>query len=531
MEGGLRSLLASFHIAVDEKELKEAHENMEGFRQLLKTTGNALAETFAVREVGEFIRSQIEAGTQLKVTAERIGLTTQAYQAMQLAAGEASVSTDALAMGLTYLNRNIQLALQQGGEQARVFQQLGIHLRDDVTGHTKDAGTVIGELADKLQGIEDPTVRANAAMTLLGRGGMELIPLLNKGSAAFAGARAELEALGGGLSDDFVKRAEEAEIANVRLGVAMRALKSEIAMVLFPEVKAIAEEFTKVVAAADRLEKHTGSLSTAAEFFGVVAGVKALGTLREIAKTMGILKPSVLETVGALMTFAGPIVGLVILYAIFDDLVHLLRGQDSLIGRMLGPDKKRFVDDLRKSVQELREAFGIFRTAVFAVGAELWNLDKAMAPLGTITSVGKLAGAMRELGEQIAGATHNLAQLIDAGMKLQHLDFKGALADLKDTSVGHEITGGPSNPVRAAIRHFFGGVGVPLATAAYVRPSFVGPLPSQGGPAAVNVVQNVNTKVDVHTNDAHGTGKAVGRALSTATQRANERARNAMRKP
>ncbi len=75
---------------------------------------------------------------------------------------------------------------------------------------------------------------------------------------------------------------------------------------------------TEVSVGVINFTKQTNVLTTGLEFLGAVAAVKAIGSLKEIAHVLGILKPSIGQTVIALLEFAAPILILAALYFAFD---------------------------------------------------------------------------------------------------------------------------------------------------------------------------------------------------------------------
>ena len=122
----LRELLAIFTIDVDSDKLKEADESIKDFIGGAKEAGKALLEAFAVKEVYEFVQSQVEAATQLERTALIMGTSVTELQSLNLAAAQAGVSSDTLSTAMRFLNRN----MAEGSEKRKEFAALGISLTD-----------------------------------------------------------------------------------------------------------------------------------------------------------------------------------------------------------------------------------------------------------------------------------------------------------------------------------------------------------------------------------------------------------------
>jgi hypothetical protein len=570
----LRGVLATFSVEVNDKELREADERVEGFKETLSTVGHALAEAFAFHEVKEFIEGQVEAGAALKDTSERIGTTTDELQAYELAASQAGVSNEGLTTSLRFLNKNLAEAAGGGGEASKIFSQLGIAIKEQ-DGSTRAAGDVMGDLADAVASIDDPARQTEVAMKLLGRGGAELIPLLKQGGAAFEEARAQMQALGGGLSGEFIAQAKEADDELARLKFATTGLKSELAEALLPVLRDGVAWFTRAVVEIRQFQRETGALSTAAEFFGAIAGLKALGTLKELAKTLGILKGSLRETLVAFLEFAAPAVLIGLLYLAFDDLVNLLKGNDSLIGRMLGPDKQKFVTELQGAIDELKGSFeqltgsigggetawGLFATAVVDVGKALaWVLDLMN---GVIEGGAKISSAFTDLfGGRFDRA---VAGFQDIGQKgnpnrdaVDNQELRQTQADTEEITTRYReqqtrnallarvgaqreqkgfeqgtFTGPPAaipeDKATLPERHYLTYPSAFLPQSAAPQPFDATKPPEQ----TTTITQQNTFNVDVKTNatDGEGTAKAVGPGLANAQQLANERAFRSKKKP
>ena len=117
---------------------------------------------------------------------------------------------------------------------AKVLVALGIATKD-TAGKARSMGDVMLDLADVFKQLPDGPEKSRAAIELLGRSGMNLIPFLNlgrEGVQGFSSAMAELEphvALNAKLYG-------ELEIAQARYDIGMMELKSTIAESLLPTI-------------------------------------------------------------------------------------------------------------------------------------------------------------------------------------------------------------------------------------------------------------------------------------------------------
>lgn len=414
--GALRELLAVFGIDVDDKALGQAHEKLKGFAAVARETAGLVAEAFAIREIKEFIGEQIELGAQLKITAERLGMDTNELQAFQLAAGEAGVSTDAMTTGLRFLNRNIAQAIEGSADTSKVFRDMGVQIKD-ANGHARDAGDVMQDVADHLSEMEDQSKKTRVAMQLFGRGGAELIPLLNRGGEAFEEARKSMQELGGGMSKEFVEAAHEAEAANVRLKFSMTGLKSEVALAVIPVVNKVVEWLTNVVVVTKEFTKETNVLQTALAALSFIAGLKLAASLGGLAKTLGLIRPTVLETIAAFAEFALPLLAVGALYLVFDDLYTLMRGGKSVIGETI--DELFGLGEGAQFGKDLNDTLGVMPDLLKNVGSIVWNV---------------LVGALESAYDIVKGIVRILGDIVTGDFASVSGDFDKSLKEIGDDS-------------------------------------------------------------------------------------------------
>lgn len=563
--GALRELLALFEIRVESAELTEASKHIDNFKEKLLAVGKVFLEAFAVDMLKEFVEGQIEAGAQLKVMADRLGLTTDQLQQYQLAAGDAGVSQEAMTTGLRFLNRNISEAISKGGEGAAAFRAMGITLKS-ADGSTRGAADVLGDLADHISAVPDAAKKTEIAMKLLGRGGAELIPLLNQGGKAFEEAKKQMEALGGGFSEEFVEHAHEAEAAQVRLNFAMKGLKSVIADALIPVFLSITETLTGAVAATRAFFKETYGLTTLLEVLGGVASFKALQGLVGLLKTFGLLKPSVLETAAAFLEFAAPAIIVLGLYLLFDDFYTMMKGGQSVIGETL--DGLFGFGTAATVVQELNDEWDRGIALLHDMGDVLGDVATIVVNVlgaafnGVIGIVGNLGNAISALGQgDFSGAA--------AAIKASNEGYAKAAADIQNArAAGRDIgrafggvgsagraqldkererdAAGPlRGPGQVDVGHILFGVAPTLNSGRDREPTGVTFGRTQGHvrePAGFafgaaghggNVVhQVINNKIDVHTSSdqPRAVGEAVGQGVATPAERATSNALQAVQK-
>jgi len=538
----LRELLALFKIDVDDKALHEAEEGMEGFVGKLKKLGGLVAEAFAVDQIKEFVVGQVEAATQLERTAIKLGTTTDELQAMQLAANEAGVSSESLATGLRFLNRHIGEASKGSGEGAKVFKDLGISLKN-ADGTTRGATDILGEFADGIVKIPDAAKRTEVAMKLLGRGGVELVPLLLKGGDAFRDARMKMQELGGGLSGEFIEQSKQAEEAMADLQFSTKGLEATAASTIIPLFTKLVDWITRGVRWFREFDKSTNLLSSAMIFFGVIAAAKALNSVRGLIKAFGLLDAEMLL----------PLLAVGALFLIFNDLYTLMHGGESVIGDTLDElfgfgTAAQFVKDFNDTLDATIDLMGNLATIITnTVMAALDTMFSTLKGIGealgylTVGNVGKAWDSLKTAGADIKKDTEERGQKVGAaaegvaddftlnkeGRRAKRINKENATKDFSQPIYTVPSPDAQPNFVERGPerKNIYG--------SPYVPP-VLGGGGGGGGKDDHSVTITNHNKVDVHgvdASDKKAVGDAVGPGIATATQRGMDRARTAHRKP
>ena len=403
MASPLRSLIALFDVGVNTSQIKKADKEIDGLKQRLDNVGKAFKAFIGyevLKQVASFVEGTVEAGSQLKVMAERLGTGTDQLQALQLAAGEAGVGVEAMNTGLRFLNRNLGQAAHKGGPAAEAFRRLKIDLKD-AHGVAKPAGDVMIELADAIAATPEPAKKTELAMRLLGRGGAELIPILNKGGQAFRDAREDMNALGGGMSMDFVEASRKAAAATARLSFAWTSVKTQIVGSILPGFEDFVRGLTHMAAGAADFEKKSHIFEDA-----FAAGKIAL-VVGGILKVVGAIEA--MTEAEALALLANPIAWLVVgfvaaLFA-YNDLKVALEGGKSIFGDYFGQSGIESLNEYLGQAEDLIDEVITGFKVLFSLSLALSNqMDASLGRALNISSGGLLGTSKEESARSASDA-------------------------------------------------------------------------------------------------------------------------------
>jgi len=189
-------------VKTDKKDFDRADKGIgklkDGASKLSSVMRNAMAALVGVGVVAGLrsITEQTRAlGDRLDKVSQQIGVSADALQEFEFAAGLAGASSDDVSMSLRILARNALEASQGSKEYADDFKALGIQLTDGA-GRMHTVDNLLMQVADGMSRLGTDTERTALAQSVLGRSGSKLIPLLKQGSAAIAEQRAEARELG-----------------------------------------------------------------------------------------------------------------------------------------------------------------------------------------------------------------------------------------------------------------------------------------------------------------------------------------------
>jgi signal transduction histidine kinase len=204
----------------------------------LSASFKALGAALALGAFTAFIKSGIDAADAMGKASTRTGVAAQSLLGMQNAAALADVSNEQLIKGLTKLNLNMVAAAEGNEELTKRFQQLGISIRKE-DGTLKSTDEAFREIADRFADMPNGAQKAAAAMSLFGKSGVELITLLNSGSAAF-------DEFNYKLSDEFAARSEVFNDSITKLGFRTQGFQMQLMDALLPALQTIIDVFSEL---------------------------------------------------------------------------------------------------------------------------------------------------------------------------------------------------------------------------------------------------------------------------------------------
>lgn len=275
--------------------------------------GIAGAILHATSSVREFLGEIISMGDDLGDTSDRLGISSDALQTWRFVAERSGSSAEAMDRSIGVLNRNLGAAALRGGRAAEGFRALHVAVRD-ANGEIRPTGDVLGDTLRALSRISNPVERAARAQALFGRSGASMAQIAGQGEEAISALVARQRELGGGLSEDLVEGAGDADNALIDFRLALTSLKSALAVDVLPVLASAISSFATFVGWVSDALRHSTLLETGLIALGVAIGALVLASL-----------PLTLPILLAAAAFA-------FLLLAVDDVVTAFQGGESIFG-------------------------------------------------------------------------------------------------------------------------------------------------------------------------------------------------------
>jgi hypothetical protein len=173
-----------------------------------------------VQRFGEF-------GTRVQNLGYRLSVPVDRLTALEGAARLAGASAGSLDSGLVSLGDKLSGAAWGRDPQAvQLFQSLGVAFRD-ANGNARQAVDVLGDVAEAIKRLPDPRTQARVTRELFG--GDELLPFLRRGREGIAEWQEQVRQLGGTVTPEMAKHADELRKSFAEVGIAAEGLGNTIA--------------------------------------------------------------------------------------------------------------------------------------------------------------------------------------------------------------------------------------------------------------------------------------------------------------
>ncbi len=240
--------------------------------------------------VTSVIKGSIDAADGLRDMAQQTGLTVEALSGFQLVAKMSGTDLDGITRGLKALSKH-QAEAAAGSDKMKTFLSgLGVS--------STNAQDSLIKLADVFQKMPDGMEKMALAQELFGKAGLDMIPMLNEGSAAIQKWMAE-----GAKAGPTTAMAEQADAFNdsmERIKTQLGGLATAVATTILPALTQVAEWAAEHPTIAGWIGLGAASAVVIGFAAGpIVAGIGAIAAALTTAATVVMAHPVLAIIFGA----------------------------------------------------------------------------------------------------------------------------------------------------------------------------------------------------------------------------------------
>jgi hypothetical protein len=212
-------------------------------------------------------KEAIKSADDMGKAAQKMGLPVEELSKLKLAADLSDVSMESLSAGLGKLSKAMVEVARGGGDAAGLaFRQLGVDVKN-ADGTLRSTSDVLADVAGKFGGLGDGASKTAVAMALFGKGGKDLIPLLNEGKKGLEEMMHAAEKMGLVISKDTAAQSQKL-MDNIKLlDAAKQGLTNTIVAQLLPALVRLSDQWVDTA-------KDGTVMRTAADT--IVAGIKEM---------------------------------------------------------------------------------------------------------------------------------------------------------------------------------------------------------------------------------------------------------------
>lgn len=337
--------------------------------------------------LGVAVKSLANAADVADDTAKRTGLTVEAVQELGYVAKMTGSNLATVEVAL----RTMQKGLTDSGTESAAFtsalETLGLSLAEL---RAMNPQAQFDALSQAIAGVADPSQRAGLAMTVFGRAGTALLPMLAEGADGIAKLKDEAHKYGYVMSQEVAEAGSNFNDNLDRLKGSLGGLAQQVVAGLLPTLNSLVKCAADVVAGIKEwINNNPNLVSTLAHVAASVGAVltvfgalvAACGSWMALAPAVGAAWTIATGPIGVtIMAIAGVVAGIVALWKNWDKVCHYMA-----------------------------QAWNTL-TIVICKGVELW-LSSWETALGWIPGIGeKLRTAMYQVQNAAAQASFDIGQ-------------------------------------------------------------------------------------------------------------------------
>jgi len=238
-----RNAYSAIHRGADKAVDRTAQNLKRASGVMVIATGAVSASLFVM------MKTTAASGDEFQKMSARLGLSSEALSELKFAAELSGASIGDIELGIKKMSKTALDAERGLISAKRSFDELGISVTDS-NGNLKNSEKLFTEVSEGLKNVENETKRTALAQELLGRSGLNLLPLIKSGADGLKEMRQEAQDLGITFTDFEANQSAAFVDASLRIQSSAIGIKNTLSKELIPfftiAMDTIAESFIEV---------------------------------------------------------------------------------------------------------------------------------------------------------------------------------------------------------------------------------------------------------------------------------------------
>jgi hypothetical protein len=266
---------------------RKAEGTLAGLGSSIKGFAAGALGALSMGGLAAVVQSSVNRMDDLGKAAQKIGIPVEQLSSLEYAAKLADLSVEGLQTSIKKLSTGVaELAGGGKSDAGEALRAMGVAALD-ANGKIRPTSDILADVADKFSSYRDGAEKSALAVALFGRSGLDMIPMLNGGSAALRQATEEAKLFGIVVSKEAAASAEEFNDNLTRIWEVGKGFVQMIATAVVPALNNLAVEFLNTSDKAGAFTEvgkqvkdfltnlSMGAVQTAQEFrsLGVIFGV------------------------------------------------------------------------------------------------------------------------------------------------------------------------------------------------------------------------------------------------------------------
>ena len=271
----IRELITRLGYSVDDKNLKKYESSISNVKNSILSIQNIITGAVAYGFY-RLVDSTIAYGEELKKSSQITGIAVDKLEKLRIGAGLAEMDVGSLNASLNIFSTNVANAMRGSKADVELFERLGINPKN-----IKSVDDGLSQVSERFSKMEDGIKKVALAGEIFGRGGGDLIPLLNNYKNMLGEYTDVINAFSMG-SDRLKQFTEDSDDIGDRfqiMGILIKKLKIEFVAGLYPAIKKAQQAFLKFF--MENKESIFKAIQVAVK--GITIAFEVLGKVLEIA--------------------------------------------------------------------------------------------------------------------------------------------------------------------------------------------------------------------------------------------------------